>query len=445
MYKANGSLVRIDKLPQKTQVVVSEEENVVSDKKSKPRVSENFANDNNIRNNYMYYPEETIIYHDVFEALGKAFGKSGNPTGWDETTHTKANLFNGRSIIRLGGHTKPLAFPNGAFVNVPNNMNVIWLRILSDRWFNVKVYTEGGVDIGTFAAGLNHLNKYAPDGGSGDSYHTLHTWMAIPVPKAGKYILVPGNKKNDGGTDTWISGIAFSTNPWNHAYNSVVAYHWAVNEGTQLTWESDNWHSAPIAQIMKSKKNILYIPVVPSGKDKLLYLVEHNNHWDGIMHQGIKVEDVQIERFRTTWDNPFARHHNSKMYSRFVATRVPERLTKGKRFLKVEIDSSLSDHNMYIREAGTIDFIDTVDNTKQDLINTKQDLTNTKQDLVNTKQDLVNTKQDLVNTKQELMTTKQDLNSAKQSVANLGVQVANMGKSIKVIQETPVKSSCAIS
>jgi chromosome segregation ATPase len=133
------------------------------------------------------------------------------------------------------------------------------------------------------------------------------------------------------------------------------------------------------------------------------------------------------------------------MYSRFVATRVPERLTKGKRFLKVEIDSSLSDHNMYIREAGTIDFIDTVDNTKQDLINTKQDLTNTKQDLVNTKQDLVNTKQDLVNTKQELMTTKQDLNSAKQSVANLGVQVANMGKSIKVIQETPVKSSCAIS
>ena len=431
MYKANGSLVRIDKLPQKTQVVVSDE-------KSKPRVSENFANDNNIKNNYMYYPEESIIYHDVFEALGKAFGKSGNPTNWDETTYTKGKPFNGRTIIKLGGGTKPLAFPNGAFVNVPNNMNVIWLRVLSDRWFNVKVYTEDGVDIGTFATGFNHLNKYAPDGGSGDSYHNVHDWMAIPVPKAGKYILVPGNKKNDGGTDTWISGIAFSTNPWNHAYNSAIAYHWAVNEGTTLAWESDNWNSGPLAQIKHPNKNILYIPVVPSGKDKLLYLVEHNNNWDGIMHQGIKVEDVQIERFRTTWDNPFARHHNSKMYSRFVATRVPEKLTKGKRFLKVEIDSSLSNHNIYIREAGTIDFIDTVDNTKQDLINTKQDL-------VNTKQDLVNTKQELTNTKRELMTTKQDLNSAKQSVANLGVQVSDMGNSIKLIQKTPVKSGCAIS
>ena len=424
LYKANGSLVDLDKLHQKTKIVVSE-------KKSKPQVSENFANDNNIRNNYMYYPEETIIYQDVFDALGKAFGKSGNPVGWDDTTYTKKNPWNGRTIIRLGGIDKPLAFPNGAFVNVPNNMNVIWLRVLSDRWFSVKVYTEGGVDIGTFVAGFNNLNKYAPDGGSGDSYHNIHDWMAIPVPKEGKYILVPGNKKNDGGSDTWISGIAFSTNPWNHAYNSAVAYHWAVNEGTQLTWNNQNWNSGQLAQLDHPKKNILYIPVVPSGKDKLLYLVEHNNNWDGIMHQGITVDGVPIERFRTTWDNPFARHHNSKIYSRFVATRVPAKLTIGKRFLKVEVDSSLSNHNIYIREAGTIDFVDTVDNTKQDLINTNQDL--------------MNTKKDLMNTKQELMTTKQDLNSAKEYVTNLGVQVANMGKSMKIIQETPVKSGCVIS
>ena len=437
MYKANGSLVDLDKLHQKTQVVVSE-------KKSKPRVSENFANDNNIKNNYMYYPEETIIYHDVFNALGKVFGKSGSPAEWDETSH-KTALWNGRKIIRLGGNSKPLAFPNGAFVNVPNNMNVIWLRVLSDRWFSVKVYTEGGADIGTFIAGFNNLNKYAPDGGSGDSYWNVHDWMAIPVPKAGKYILVPGNKKNDGGSDTWISGIAFSTNPWNHAYNSAVAYHWAVNEGTQLTWNNQNWNNGQLAQLDHPKKNILYIPVVPSGKDKLLYLVEHNNNWDGIMHQGIKVEDVPIERFRTTWDNPFARHHNSKIYSRFVATRVPEKLTIGKRFLKVEIDSSLSNNNIFIREAGTIDFVDTVDNTKQDLINTKEDLVKTKQELMTTKQDLNSAKQDLNSTKQDLNSTKQDLNSAKQTVANLGVQVANMGKSIKNIQETPVKSGCVIS
>jgi hypothetical protein len=33
----------------------------------------------------------------------------------------------------------------------------------------------------------------------------------------------------------------------------------------------------------------LKIPVVPSGKDKLLYIVEHNNNWVGIMHGSVTI------------------------------------------------------------------------------------------------------------------------------------------------------------
>ena len=35
--------------------------------------------------------------------------------------------------------------------------------------------------------------------------------------------------------------------------------------------------------------SVLYVSVVPSGKDKLFYIVEHNNNWVGSMHKSIKV------------------------------------------------------------------------------------------------------------------------------------------------------------
>jgi hypothetical protein len=305
------------------------------------------------KNNYLYYPENAKIYQEVFDALKDGtLAKSGNPAHWDQTSYA-VNPWEGRKIIRLGGIDQTIKFPNGGMITVPNGYNVLWVRILGDRWACVQVHNEKGENLGNFSGGYNKLNRYAPDGGTSDTFWHVHEWMAIPVPGPGKYILCAGNNVNDGGRDLWISGIAFSTNPWNHAYNSAVAYHWAVNGGTNLGWATHDWNNAPIAMI-EAKSNTMIVPCVYSGKDKLLYLVEHNNNWDGMMHKEIKVEGQVVERFRATWEHPLARHHNSKFYNRFVAARIPANLTN-KRFLKVEINNAGVNHNIYIREAGTID------------------------------------------------------------------------------------------
>lgn len=66
------------------------------------------------------------------------------------------------------------------------------------------------------------------------------------------------------------------------------------------------------------------IPVVHSGKDKIVYLIDYNDNWIGIMHGNVKINGNSAERFRTSWvNNPFAAHYNSKLSSRYMGTRVP--------------------------------------------------------------------------------------------------------------------------
>jgi hypothetical protein len=51
--------------------------------------------------------------------------------------------------------------------------------------------------------------------------------MSIPVPKAGKVGLSCGISA----LECWISGLAFGKNIWNHAYNTAISYHLAINGG----------------------------------------------------------------------------------------------------------------------------------------------------------------------------------------------------------------------
>jgi hypothetical protein len=113
-----------------------------------------------------------------------------------------------------------------------------------------------------------------------------------------------------------------------------------------------------LAQIPHGKVTNLVVPVVSNGKDKLLYLVEHNNNWNGCMHAGIKVNGKPIERFIATYDNPFARHWNSKFYNRYIAALVPAGLIgKDDRWLKVDIDMNGAGNDIYFREMGTHDLV----------------------------------------------------------------------------------------
>ena len=66
-----------------------------------------------------------------------------------------------------------------------------------------------------------------------------------------------------------------------------------------------------------------------------------------------------IERFRTSYDNPFARHFNSKIYMRYIAARIPKELIKqNERFISVKIDMTNQNPevNINFREIGTHDF-----------------------------------------------------------------------------------------
>ena len=306
------------------------------------------------KNNYLYYPDETTIYQNIFDALsGGVISKYGNPSGWDETSYRNSGWYD-YYILRIGSKN---AFPNGLRVNVPAGKKVIWLRCLNDRWLSVQLYKLDGTNLGNFCSGMRKSHNYAPDGGSHDSSWDFHTWFPIPVPDDNaSYVFTSGNSANDGGSDAWISGIAFSTNPWNHAYNCAVANVWQVNGGSGVTWNSDNWNNDMLGQITNGNEVALVVPIVPSGRDKLFYIAEHNANWDGAMHRGLKVDDTPIERLRTTWDHPLARTLNSKMYYRFLAARIPESLTRGKRFItvKVNMTGDLRNH-IFFREAGTID------------------------------------------------------------------------------------------
>jgi len=309
-------------------------------------------------NLYNYIYRDSIIYNDIFAAYNSnIFQKKGTPASWDETSYNQ-NPWNSKRILRIG--LGPNSNGNGLMVNIPDGYNVLWLRILNDRWFTFRVQSldsENKVDYNfvpeLYATGYRKLNQYAPDGGSPDSYWDLHMWMPIPLRSSGQYMVY-----SDKNGDDWLSGIGFGKNLWNHALNSAVAYYWKLNAQTgDLVWGGENWNNDQLGLIPSNSNVEMSVPVFYSGKDKIIYIVEHNNNWTGTMHGSVFINGTQIERFRTSYTNPFAIHHNSKIYQRYMATRIPASLIgPNDKFCKLKIDMTASNHNIYFREIGTHDY-----------------------------------------------------------------------------------------
>jgi hypothetical protein len=303
-----------------------------------------------LKNNHLY--RDAIIYHNIFDAFTKGICKKvGSPVGWNDELYAKRE-WNGRLILRLGFIDN--SENNGMQVKVPDDYDVLWLRILNDRFFRVSVSYEdnGRKNIGQYAGGFRKLNEITPEGATPDSSSILHMWLPIPV-KMGKVHIIRSNQ----GSDSWISGIAFGKNLWGHAMNSAIAYHYAANGGNTLEWESHNWNNDQLGKIAFGGVRKLMVPVVGNGKDKLFYIVEHNNNWLGTMHTSVKVNGTFVERLRTTYSNPFATHFNSKFYDRYMSCFIPKELIpEGATFITVDIDMSKQDKNIFFREAGTHDF-----------------------------------------------------------------------------------------
>ena len=111
--------------------------------------------------------------------------------------------------------------------------------------------------------------------------------------------------------------------------------------------------------ILSGQVSELRVPVVPNGKDKIVYIIEHNNNWAGTMHFSVTVNDKKVDRLSTAFvNNPFATHYNSKLYSRYLATRIPADYIKpGDNFISLKIDMSGTNNYIHFREAGTHDYM----------------------------------------------------------------------------------------
>jgi hypothetical protein len=306
-------------------------------------------------NTHRMYPEDAKVYQDIFDALNDGtISRMGNPA-YNDTSYRQVEWF-GRKLIQFGGNNE--ADGNGAMVIVPPGCETVWVRFCGNRWNAVHAYFLDGAreDLGIWIAGFRYHNTYCPDGSLSDGTRYYHQWLPIPVGRSGKLALVSKSGTND---LFWVSGLAFSRNPWAHAAEPAVAYHWASNGGNPAVW-GGYWNDEVLAFLQAKSTLELKVPVIPTGRDKLLYLIQHNDFWNGCSHTGIRVNGQPIERFLATYDNPFARHWNSKYFERYIAARIPAALIpKDARWLTVIIDMSrqveLNADVLFFREIGTHD------------------------------------------------------------------------------------------
>ena len=307
------------------------------------------------RKNNMYLSENAIIHSDIMVAFNSnVIKKVGNPKTFDATSYRSTNKWNGKTIIRIGNNENTDG--NGIATTPPAGYDVIWIQCLNDRWETFNVFYTNSSNkrehLGKFACGYRSLNEISPDGGSPNSFWNLFAWLKIPIVRSGvEHVITSGLN-----SDTWISGIAFSKNPWGHAMNSAVAYHWAINGGDGTTWHTHNWNNDNLSYFPLHQKKTARVPVVQNGKCKILYIVEHNNNWTGTQHRGVSVNGKAIERFTTTFNNPFSVHFNHKYFDRYIATRIPDGVIRpNDRFIDVTIDLTQNNHHIHFREIGTHD------------------------------------------------------------------------------------------
>lgn len=318
-----------------------------------------------IYNNQMVhrmYPAAPLIYEDILEAMQQGvIAKLGNPgvaSNWN-TRYTGQNLWNGRALVQFGSNND--SDGNGAVVTIPDGYDTLWIRLPGTSWNALKAYllSDNALqkDLGMWVGGWRS-HSIDPDGTNSSSLahdtQPANQWLAIPVGQAGRVVLVSKPRTDD---NFWLSGVAFSRNPWAHAAQSAVSYHWGLN-GTEngVNWTSHNWWGDVGANLPGGTSLAMQVPVLPSGRDKLLYFIsgpfyiwQSGRYEEDIQHTAVLVNGKPIERFLSTYNTPFSRYWNSRPACRYYAARIPaELIPTTTRFLKVQIDLS--------KQAGILDF-----------------------------------------------------------------------------------------
>ena len=324
----------------------------------------------------MYLPEQCVIWNalsGVIYDLSKI-----NPIYTTINDSFKTTKWNGKNIFKTKDITGALE-PNGIGlqITVPDapagadyDYNVLWVQTLNERWSRFRVYSYNNQDyklFGKFSGGMNWLNNILPTGTTHNEQWDLFEWIPIPIriTKTERKIMLSSIIDNE----TWYSGFAFSSNPWNHCRVHCRMIYENLNKDdtinistfqTNIGWNADRWNNAPVFTFISNTSPIFRIPFVNSGKNKIFYLIEHNNNWGPGIGEVFVTDkpgksSSSLGNMYTTFNNPFSRHFNSKIYMRYYGIIIPKDKLPSDNFLEIKIIIPNNGQGLQIREVGTHD------------------------------------------------------------------------------------------
>ncbi len=334
---------------------------------------------------HTYNPDDCLIYQNIFTALNaNLIAKGLNNPGFDNTSYATAK-WNSENMIKFGSGAA-----HDFIVRIPVTYDTIWLKVTNDRWniYGVKhgtstptptPFNQGTSNtLARYTAGYRKLVNFTPDGGLPDSATSTHKWVPIPIDKDKNNTLVTingvscrevtiysgyfnYNGANVTPGDNWISGLAFSKNPFKHTSVSGVGLYWGVNNHERSGWYSESWNNDNLAYFLIGGVRTFRIPVVDylnETEDRLFYVVGHNDNWSSLNHRSLTCNGQPMERLRTTYINPFEKHFNSHLYSNYAAARIPASIIAScDGFLTFTIDVTRNNDQFYFRELGIHKFI----------------------------------------------------------------------------------------
>ncbi len=318
-------------------------------------------------NQYMYLPNSrntdgtiinnnNVIWKDIKNEITPNNNSDGKLKSINSTWIMDYNSYNwnGKCIYRTNTGTSIQNNGIGIEIIVPEHPNkskgedytVLWVQTLGERWSTFRVYqfdTTTNRVVKHFhkhASGLNNLNKISPDGSTHSELWNAFEWTPVPIDLTGnnfRKIMI----SNYYSTDTWFSGFAFSTNPWNHYKCHALEIHWQIHKiNPSLTTDTivdidnnnsyirfDREDNQPIGIFVNGASAIFRIPFINNNKDKIFYIVETNrNYVTSVPKISIfkGASEVNLGNLYTTFDNPFSRHHNSKLYQRYLGVKIPK-------------------------------------------------------------------------------------------------------------------------
>lgn len=316
-------------------------------------------------NNTSIFSKNTSDYviYNIYDAFkSNIIAKKGSPT-FNNTTYSDKPLIS-KFAIKFGNNNETSG--NGVIVTIPSpKYTLLWLQVPYNKWTIVEAKYDDGTLIGVYGDGFATHNIFTPNGTDTDSPNE-YMWFSIPVTSNGKKViltsrdLITVSDSNIINSGMWVFAIAFSTNPWNHVYTCgrILA---SANNGsgaTKIKFESNNWKGYPLASFNYGSQSTIYVPVIPSDYDKVLYILFHNDDSSNAAHTAVLVNGTPVNRFRS-FNNVFSRHFTNiggTPYVKYLATVVPNSLiNKTSNFIKVTVDMTKQNANFMFRFIGTHD------------------------------------------------------------------------------------------